>query len=146
MRCEGAENPPCRRCRNTGLECLFEKPSREATLTGEAGLEYVKYAFRLPQLLSLSDTPPDEYAASKHMLWKFAIHNQPFSIHLRKYQRTYAVAQYNIGHRRPIRPSTSHLVCIRPRCPLHLLHTPTLSICNLRLSVHRMFMVIMIPT
>lgn len=41
MRCEGADNPPCRRCRNTGLECLFEKPSREATLTGEAGLEYV---------------------------------------------------------------------------------------------------------
>ena len=39
MRCEGADNPPCRRCRNTGLECLFEKPSREATLTGEAGLE-----------------------------------------------------------------------------------------------------------
>jgi len=41
MRCEGADNPPCRRCRNTGLECLFEKPSREATLTGEAGLEFV---------------------------------------------------------------------------------------------------------
>lgn len=41
MRCEGADNPPCRRCRHTGLECLFEKPSREATLTGEAGLEYV---------------------------------------------------------------------------------------------------------
>ncbi|ESK98052.1 hypothetical protein Moror_488 [Moniliophthora roreri MCA 2997] len=42
MRCEGAENPPCRRCRNTGLECLFEKPSREATLTGEAGLERIR--------------------------------------------------------------------------------------------------------
>ncbi|KAF9447804.1 hypothetical protein P691DRAFT_760464 [Macrolepiota fuliginosa MF-IS2] len=42
MRCEGADNPPCRRCRNTGLECLFEKPSREATLTGEAGLERIK--------------------------------------------------------------------------------------------------------
>lgn len=41
MRCEGADNPPCRRCRHAGLECLFEKPSREATLTGEAGLEYV---------------------------------------------------------------------------------------------------------
>ena len=39
MRCEGADNPPCKRCRNAGLECLFEKPSREATLTGEAGLE-----------------------------------------------------------------------------------------------------------
>ncbi|KAF8634474.1 hypothetical protein AX15_000914 [Amanita polypyramis BW_CC] len=42
MRCEGADNPPCRRCRNTGLECLFEKPSREATLTGEAGLERIR--------------------------------------------------------------------------------------------------------
>lgn len=40
MRCEGADNPPCRRCRHAGLECLFEKPTREATLTGEAGLEY----------------------------------------------------------------------------------------------------------
>ncbi|KAF8167734.1 hypothetical protein B0H34DRAFT_682848 [Crassisporium funariophilum] len=42
MRCEGADNPPCKRCRNTGLECLFEKPSREATLTGEAGLERIR--------------------------------------------------------------------------------------------------------
>ncbi|KAJ7900168.1 hypothetical protein B0H14DRAFT_2672565 [Mycena olivaceomarginata] len=42
MRCEGADNPPCRRCRNTGLDCLFEKPSREATLTGEAGLERIR--------------------------------------------------------------------------------------------------------
>ena len=41
MRCEGAENPPCRRCRHAGLDCLFEKPTREASLTGEAGLEYV---------------------------------------------------------------------------------------------------------
>lgn len=44
MRCEGADNPPCRRCRHAGLECLFEKPSREPTLTGEAGLEYVSHA------------------------------------------------------------------------------------------------------
>ncbi|KAI6031642.1 hypothetical protein BKA83DRAFT_4203353 [Pisolithus microcarpus] len=42
MRCEGADNPPCRRCRNAGLDCLFEKPSREATLTGEAGLERIR--------------------------------------------------------------------------------------------------------
>ncbi|KAL5494991.1 hypothetical protein ACEPAI_453 [Sanghuangporus weigelae] len=42
MRCEGADNPPCRRCRHAGLECLFEKPSREPTLTGEAGLERIK--------------------------------------------------------------------------------------------------------
>lgn len=43
MRCEGAENPPCKRCRQQSLECLFEKPNREASLTGEAGLECVLY-------------------------------------------------------------------------------------------------------
>ncbi|KAI0271423.1 hypothetical protein BC834DRAFT_818298 [Gloeopeniophorella convolvens] len=42
MRCEGAENPPCKRCRQQSLECLFEKPSREASLTGEAGLERIR--------------------------------------------------------------------------------------------------------
>ncbi|TFK30814.1 hypothetical protein FA15DRAFT_662869 [Coprinopsis marcescibilis] len=42
MRCEGAENPPCRRCKNAGMDCLFEKPSREASLTGEAGLERIR--------------------------------------------------------------------------------------------------------
>ncbi|KAI0048332.1 hypothetical protein FA95DRAFT_1517530 [Auriscalpium vulgare] len=42
MRCEGADNPPCRRCRHAGLECMFEKPSREASLTGEAGLERIR--------------------------------------------------------------------------------------------------------
>ncbi|KDQ63379.1 hypothetical protein JAAARDRAFT_188957 [Jaapia argillacea MUCL 33604] len=42
MRCEGAENPPCKRCKHAGLECLFEKPSREASLTGEAGLERIR--------------------------------------------------------------------------------------------------------
>ncbi|KAF8481051.1 hypothetical protein DFH94DRAFT_667683 [Russula ochroleuca] len=42
MRCEGAENPPCKRCRQQSLECLFEKPNREASLTGEAGLERIR--------------------------------------------------------------------------------------------------------
>lgn len=46
MRCEGADNPPCRRCRHAGLECLFEKPSREASLTGEAGLECVHTMYK----------------------------------------------------------------------------------------------------
>lgn len=52
MRCEGADNPPCRRCRNGGLECLFEKPSREATLTGEAGLESVSSLVALVTLIT----------------------------------------------------------------------------------------------
>ncbi|KZV93797.1 hypothetical protein EXIGLDRAFT_716777 [Exidia glandulosa HHB12029] len=42
MRCINAEDPPCKRCRTAGIECLFEKPSREATLTGEAGLERIR--------------------------------------------------------------------------------------------------------
>lgn len=45
MRCEGAENPPCKRCRQQSLDCLFEKPNREASLTGEAGLEYAIVPF-----------------------------------------------------------------------------------------------------
>ena len=62
MRCEGAENPPCRRCRHAGLECLFEKPQREASLTGEAGLEYVAFwahrtAADVPQAHSESREP-----------------------------------------------------------------------------------------
>ncbi|CAK9787310.1 hypothetical protein CC85DRAFT_272355 [Cutaneotrichosporon oleaginosum] len=28
MRCVGAEDPPCKRCRNGGLECIMEKPGR----------------------------------------------------------------------------------------------------------------------
>lgn len=30
MRCVGAEDPPCKRCRNGGLECVMEKPGRSA--------------------------------------------------------------------------------------------------------------------
>jgi hypothetical protein len=28
MRCVGAEDPPCKRCRNGGLDCVMEKPGR----------------------------------------------------------------------------------------------------------------------
>jgi hypothetical protein len=28
MRCVGANDPPCKRCRNGGLECIQEKPVR----------------------------------------------------------------------------------------------------------------------
>ena len=42
MRCEiGPDaNPPCKRCKHSGIECQFEKPQREANLSAEAG-EYV---------------------------------------------------------------------------------------------------------
>ena len=45
MRCEGADNPPCKRCRHAGLECLFEKPVRD-TSTTEQGLECVLHPNR----------------------------------------------------------------------------------------------------
>ncbi|WVF72211.1 hypothetical protein IAT40_007023 [Kwoniella sp. CBS 6097] len=35
MRCVGAEEPPCKRCKNGGLECVMEKPGR-STVGGEA--------------------------------------------------------------------------------------------------------------
>lgn len=39
MRCVGAEDPPCKRCRNSNLECIMEKPGRP---TGDGfGEEYV---------------------------------------------------------------------------------------------------------
>lgn len=34
MRCIGAEDPPCKRCANAGLECVMEKP-KSATVPGE---------------------------------------------------------------------------------------------------------------
>ena len=65
MRCEGAENPPCRRCRHAGLECLFEKPTREASLTGEAGLESVPASLSL--FGSAHSVSPDVYEVSRRM-------------------------------------------------------------------------------
>ncbi|KAJ6555735.1 hypothetical protein B0H10DRAFT_1208401 [Mycena sp. CBHHK59/15] len=42
MRCEGGDSPPCKRCRTSSLECLFEKPSKDPSLTGEAGIECIR--------------------------------------------------------------------------------------------------------
>ena len=75
MRCEGAESPPCRRCRHTGLDCLFEKPSREATLTGEAGLESVYTCSTLLWCLSISFSSPDASGVWRIMLPKSAERN-----------------------------------------------------------------------
>ncbi|KAJ1025611.1 hypothetical protein NDA18_003954 [Ustilago nuda] len=30
-RCDGPENPPCRRCRQVGIQCIFEKPPKDST-------------------------------------------------------------------------------------------------------------------
>ncbi|KDQ19897.1 hypothetical protein BOTBODRAFT_27318 [Botryobasidium botryosum FD-172 SS1] len=42
MRCEGAENPPCKRCRHAGIDCMFEKPVRDTALTSEQGMERIR--------------------------------------------------------------------------------------------------------
>ncbi|CAE6502791.1 unnamed protein product [Rhizoctonia solani] len=42
MRCEGADNPPCKRCRHAHIECMFEKPAREVSAATEQGLERIR--------------------------------------------------------------------------------------------------------
>lgn len=89
MRCEGADNPPCRRCRNTGLECLFEKPSREATLTGEAGLEFV-----FPLFFPLAQSSPfftGAFAVWRTTLLKSAERRQLYQKNYRKFFNMFAV-------------------------------------------------------
>lgn len=82
MRCEGAENPPCRRCRHAGLECLFEKPTREASLTGEAGLEYVPLTRISPS--TDSPAPSGVSEVSKLTLQTFASPKSRFRVLLRR--------------------------------------------------------------
>lgn len=49
MRCVGAEEPPCKRCRNSGLECVMEKPGKP---TGDGtGEEFVPSSVLLSGLL-----------------------------------------------------------------------------------------------
>ncbi len=77
MRCEGAENPPCKRCRQQSLECLFEKPNREASLTGEAGLECVLnflLLFRVPFIVL------GGYGTWSRTLRKYDCLKRPFKI------------------------------------------------------------------
>jgi hypothetical protein len=75
MRCEGAENPPCKRCRQQSLECLFEKPNREASLTGEAGLECVLH---LPSSVLRSFIVLGGYGAWRHTLRIYGSLKRPF--------------------------------------------------------------------
>ncbi|CDR98891.1 hypothetical protein [Sporisorium scitamineum] len=35
-RCDGPENPPCRRCKQVGIECIFEKPPKEPASSASA--------------------------------------------------------------------------------------------------------------
>lgn len=36
-RCNGPENPPCRRCRQVGIECIFEKPPKDNNTSSSSG-------------------------------------------------------------------------------------------------------------
>lgn len=38
MKCTDADNPPCKRCRHAGIECIFEKPIRDTQNNSEQGM------------------------------------------------------------------------------------------------------------
>ncbi|KAG8988167.1 hypothetical protein FRB90_002932 [Tulasnella sp. 427] len=38
MKCTDADNPPCKRCRHAGIECIFEKPIRDTVNNSEQGM------------------------------------------------------------------------------------------------------------
>ncbi|WRT67181.1 uncharacterized protein IL334_004147 [Kwoniella shivajii] len=42
MRCVGADDPPCKRCRNGGLECVMEKPGRAGGSDGNVGEDRIR--------------------------------------------------------------------------------------------------------
>ncbi|KAN0064574.1 hypothetical protein ACQY0O_002202 [Thecaphora frezii] len=41
-RCDGPEDPPCRRCKAAGIDCIFEKPPRDSAAVPESGAERIK--------------------------------------------------------------------------------------------------------
>uniref|UniRef100_V5F023 Zn(2)-C6 fungal-type domain-containing protein n=1 Tax=Kalmanozyma brasiliensis (strain GHG001) TaxID=1365824 RepID=V5F023_KALBG len=51
-RCDGPENPPCRRCRQVGIECIFEKPPKEAAPSSSAAPDTSASADRIRVLES----------------------------------------------------------------------------------------------
>nr|XP_019042265.1 hypothetical protein I302_08866 [Kwoniella bestiolae CBS 10118]OCF21195.1 hypothetical protein I302_08866 [Kwoniella bestiolae CBS 10118] len=42
MRCVGADDPPCKRCRNGGLECVMEKPGKAGGGDGHVGEDRIR--------------------------------------------------------------------------------------------------------
>ncbi|WWC61081.1 uncharacterized protein I303_103659 [Kwoniella dejecticola CBS 10117] len=42
MRCVGADDPPCKRCRNGGLECVMEKPGKPGSGDGNIGEDRIR--------------------------------------------------------------------------------------------------------
>lgn len=64
MRCVGADEPPCKRCRNSGLECIMEKPGK-STSGGESGVgeEYVESLIVYPQNLTVVIVAYDRWRA-----------------------------------------------------------------------------------
>ncbi|WVQ98787.1 hypothetical protein IAU59_005918 [Kwoniella sp. CBS 9459] len=58
MRCVGAEDPPCKRCKNGGLECVMEKPGR-STIGGEAHIGEDRIRNLESQVSSIQNTLVD---------------------------------------------------------------------------------------
>ncbi|OCF36645.1 hypothetical protein I316_01898 [Kwoniella heveanensis BCC8398] len=58
MRCVGAEDPPCKRCKNGGLECVMEKPGR-STVGGEAHIGEDRIRSLESQVSSIQNTLVD---------------------------------------------------------------------------------------
>ena len=115
MRCEGAENPPCKRCRHNGLDCLFEKPTREASLTGEAGLEYVHGAYLYHA--TVDSSIPDEYGVLRPTSRTSGRRRPPFKVLYLKLSHIFgALLNSPNGHPRLTRPLfISRLACTHSR-------------------------------
>ncbi|OWZ63172.1 hypothetical protein AYX14_03309 [Cryptococcus neoformans] len=58
MRCVGADEPPCKRCRNSGLECIMEKPGK-STSGGESGVGEDRIRSLESQVSSIQNTLSD---------------------------------------------------------------------------------------
>ncbi|ADV20422.1 Hypothetical protein CGB_B4500C [Cryptococcus gattii WM276] len=58
MRCVGADEPPCKRCRNSGLECIMEKPGK-STSGGDSGVGEDRIRSLESQVSSIQSTLSD---------------------------------------------------------------------------------------
>ncbi|ODO03333.1 hypothetical protein L198_02178 [Cryptococcus wingfieldii CBS 7118] len=59
MRCVGAEDPPCKRCRNSGLDCIMEKPGKSTSSGDGAGAGEDRIRTLETQVSSMQNTLSD---------------------------------------------------------------------------------------
>ncbi|WVQ71655.1 hypothetical protein IAR50_001195 [Cryptococcus sp. DSM 104548] len=59
MRCVGAEDPPCKRCRNSGLDCIMEKPGKSTSGGDGAGAGEDRIRTLETQVSSIQNTLSD---------------------------------------------------------------------------------------